>query len=182
MRNLTCLCTFILLMCSCIGHHEEKPEPTVIPAGDEKSNADTVKIKLEAAIKAIAMEDLKTGGFTIEYLLVDSLTYNSASLKDYYLYRKDQLDRSRTEYRNLVQRLAKSGSRVDMDKYRDDSLRSNKADEILTNLIVKADTTRTIYRVNYHLNARTNTTPYNSSYTKYLFIKDLSEVKMHFGN
>ena len=142
---------------------------------------DTLKNRIQDVIRELSIADLKTGGFTIEYLVVDSLSYKPASLKTYYRYRNEQLERSREEYRNITRKLLQSGTPVNMDKYREDSLKSDKAAATLQTLIAKSDTLLSLYEVHYHINARTNTTPYNTNYTKFLFSKDLKEVRMQFG-
>ena len=142
---------------------------------------DTLKNRIQDAILELSIADLKTGGFSIEYLVVDSLSYKPASLKTYYRYRNEQLERSREEYRNITRKLLQSGTPVNMDKYREDSLKSDKAAATLQTLIATSDTLLSLYEVHYHINARTNTTPYNTSYTKFLFSKDLKEVRMQFG-
>ncbi|MFN8305477.1 MAG: hypothetical protein U0T79_01770 [Ferruginibacter sp.] len=142
---------------------------------------DTLKNRIQDAIRELSIADLKTGGFSIEYLVVDSLSYKPASLKTYYRYRNEQLERSREEYRNITRKLLQSGTPVNMDKYREDSLKSDKAAATLQTLIAKSDTLLSLYEVHYHINARTNTTPYNTNYTKFLFSKDLKEVRMQFG-
>lgn len=180
MKNMAFICLSALLFSACNNSNQPQPETTDVPAFAEKPETDSIKIKLKEAIKAIVSADLKTGGYTIQYLLVDSLSYKAVSLQEYYQYRKASLDKAREEYRKLATRLSREGTPMNMEKYRDDSVRSDKADQTLMKLITRADTALTIYRTEYHLNARTNTTPYFTHYTKYLFIKDLTEVKMHF--
>ena len=182
MKILTYLCTCIaalIVLASCNNEAEKKADEIPAPAV-QKEETDSVKIRLKEAIKKIMINDLKVGGYTIEYLLVEDLSYKTVSMNDYYIQRKEQIQKAREEYRKLADRLAHSPAPINMDKYRDDSVKSDKATEVLARLIAKADTARTLYCVTYHLNAKTNTTPYNVSYTKYLFIKDLSEVKMQF--
>lgn len=185
MKNILrgcCLFLISLLIYSCSANKEKKTGEVPAPAETAKPETDTVKIKLKQAIEKMAVADLKAGGFTLEYLLVENLDYKTASLKEYYLYRKEQLEKSREEYRKLTQRLRQSNTPVDMNRYRDDSLKSNKAAAELSELINIADTNMTLYRVTYHLNAKTNSARYNNDFLKFLFMHDLTEVKLRFGN
>jgi len=177
------LYTVSLIFLSCAGSEDRQPEDvTATLPVVSKAETDTVKLKIQHALEKIASADLEVGGFKLLFLNIDSLKYKPVSIKDFYLQRKENLERSREEYRKINERLARSGIKADQSKYLDDSLKSNKAVESLTQLINKADTLKTIYSATYHLNAKTNTTSYNTIYTKFLFVKDLTEVKMQFGD
>lgn len=178
-----CLFYSVTLLLSCTGREDKQTEETpAISPVVQKVESDSIKIKLQHALEKIATADLEVSGFKLLYLNITDLSYKTVSIKDFYLQRKENLERSREEYRKINDRLSKSGIKVDHLKYLDDSLKSNKAVEALTSLISKADTLKTIYSANYRLDAKTNTTTYNTVYTKFLFIKDLTEVKIQFGD
>lgn len=186
MKIIKAFCFFYtvsLIFLSCTGSEDKQAEDiAVVPTVVAKVETDTVKLKIQHALEKIASADLEVGGFKLVFLNIDSLRYKTVSIKDFYQQRKENLERSREEYRKINERLARSGIKTDQSKYLDDSLKSNKAVESLTNLIAKADTAKTIYSATYRLNAKTNTTSYNTIYTKFLFVKDLTEVKMQFGD
>lgn len=182
-KILCFLYTLPVLFLSCTGSENKQPDDVTTPTPSvSKAETDTVKLKIQHALEKVAAADLEVGGFKLLFLNIDSLEYKTVSIKDFYMQRKENLERSREEYRKINERLSQSGIKVDQSKYMDDSLKSNKAVQSLNELIRKADTLKTIYSTTYHLNAKTNTTSYNTIYTKFLFIKDLTEVKMQFGD
>lgn len=142
--------------------------------------ADSIAIKTGWAIEKYARQDLQAGGYKVLSLQVDSLSYTMVSLKDYYINRMAELKKEKEEYRTVNIKLKQSGVAVNQSKLADDSIKTANAMKVLENLAEKADAEKNIIRVAYKLVAQTNTTTYNTAYTKYLFEKDFTEVKIKF--
>jgi len=165
---------------------KEKPAENTVPstlvANEPKptSKPDSLLIKTGWAIEKYARNDLQQGGYKILSLVIDSLSYSPVSIRDFYSNRKAQIETEREEYRAINIRLKGSGVALNPVKLADDSLKTMNALRELDALIAHADTAKNILMVSYKLVAQTNTTVYNTLYTKYLLEKDLSEMKMKF--
>lgn len=141
---------------------------------------DSIAIKTGWAAEKYARQDLQAGGYKVLSLQVDSLSYNLVSLKDFYTNRMAQLKKEKEEYRAVNIKLKQTGVAVNQSKLADDSIKTSNAMKVLESMVEKADAEKNIICVSYKLVAQTNTTNYNTVYTKYFYEKDFTEVKVKF--
>ena len=172
----------VVLIISCNSAKEKQVEkdttaPVITTPG---AKPDSVAIKTSWAIDKYARQDLQVGGYKLLSLEIDSLSYKMVSLKDYYTQRIATIKKEKEEYRKVNTRLKQSGVAVNQSKLTEDSVKTANALRVLEELINKSDNEKNIICATYKLVAQTNTTAYNTVYTKYLFAKDFTEVKMKF--
>jgi hypothetical protein len=136
--------------------------------------------KISSAIKEIEQKDLSKNS-SVESISIDSIDYTMSSEKDYWIYRKiifniTELELNRLD-RELVESYLRRNDTIKINQIKADREKRNAMGKKFDSLYLHSDTTKIFYEVKYHLSAKTDKDSYNSTETKFLYTKDLTEFK-----
>ena len=164
--------------------HSNKEETDEAPVANAITTApvklDSFTLRLRDSITAIETAELKLGGYKLLGLRIDSISWQPASMKDFYLTRKINMEKDRENQQKVYLKLKQDGIVQNAGKLQDDSLKNIKAMQTIVNLYAHADTAQKLCLVSYRLVGRTNAAIYNTRFQKYLTAKDLKEVRLSF--
>ena len=173
----------VVFLFSCHSNTEEKVNDPVAPTTTaEPVKPDSLTSKLYDTISNIEKIELSLGGYKVQSMSITQLKWEPASIKDFYLTRKTNMEKDRLSQQQIYLKLKKDGVVQNAGKIQDDSIKNVKAMQTLTSLYEHADTTKKLYLVTYHMTAKTNMASYDGMYSKYLSAKDLKEVRISFNS
>ncbi|MEP6675965.1 MAG: hypothetical protein ABJA78_12465 [Ferruginibacter sp.] len=172
------LALIFLFSCHSNDENNETADPAVVTPVAVK--LDSFTMKLRDTITKIESDELKLGGYKLLGIQIDNISYEPASIKDFYQTRKTNMEKDRENQQKIYLKLKQDGIKQYEGKLQDDSIKNVKAMQTLTGLYEHADSAKSLYLVSYRMIARTNMASYNNSYKKYLNKNNLKEVRIIF--
>jgi hypothetical protein len=161
MKCIFSIACVITLLLSCNQGEKTAADNNIVPLPDSTATVkeDSLTIQLRTAIRAIETQELQQMS-TIKYMMVENITYQLVSTKDYFINEKASLQKNAP--------------------YSSNKEKTTKALQFLDEKIASATSNLNVYKVNFHLNAQlANTTKYDEMHTRYLK-EDLSALEIIF--
>ena len=134
--------------------------------------------KLNAAIKDIEQQRFKENDEEIQSLSVKTLSYDDASMQDFY---RDESDKQRSVLEvqsDRLQGVTEEDESKRAQLITERAARQLKIYQQLDGLSKTADTTMNLYWVKYRLQAKTSKNKYDTTLEKYLSKNDLKQIKL----